>query len=95
MRHPALMTRRMTAARFYSLVATSANSRPQPTHVYRHFFAIVIKLTRLDLRINAMLIQLRLKIRQVMRYLFIAFFHRQFKVKNRLPTPAVHQPLRH
>lgn len=73
---------------FLSLVATPANSRPQPTHVHRHFFAIVIKLTCLDLSINAMLIQLRLKIRQVMRHLFIAFFIGSLRLK----IVSRHQP---
>ena len=42
-----------------------------------------------------MFIQLLLDIGEVARQLFIALFHRQLKVKDGFPAPAVHQPLRH
>ena len=55
----------------------------------------MIQLARLDLRVDAVLIQLLLDIGQVARQLFIALFHRQLKVKDGFTAPAVHQPLRH
>ena len=55
----------------------------------------MIQLTRLDLGVNAVLVQLGLNIGQILRHLFIALFHRQLEVEDGLPAPAVDQPLRH
>ncbi len=54
-----------------------------------HLFTIVIQLTRTDLGVNAVLVQLGLNIGQILRHLFIALFIGSLRLK----MVSRHQPL--
>ena len=63
--------------------------------MHGHFFAVVIQLARLNLRVYALLLQRRVHHCQVLRDFFIALFHWQLEVEDRLTAPAVDQPFGH